>query len=166
MSAAGNEALMRRAIALARQALTQDGAKPFAAVVVKDGEIVGEGVNRAVATFDPTSHGEVEAIRDACRRQGTLDLSGCDLYTTCEPCALCVSTMRSTGIARVFYASKIESAARVLSDTVPDLVERTTALRREAGRPIMEGSMPASQLLAEEGDAVLADWSHGMSRQR
>jgi len=165
MSATGSKAFMRRAIALARQALAEHGAKPFAAVVVRDGEIVGEGVNRADATFDPTSHGEVEAIRDACRRQQTLDLTGCDLYTTCEPCALCVSTMRSTGIGRVFYASSIESAAQVLSDTVPDLVERTTALRREAGRSVMEGSLSGTQLLAEEGDDVLATWARGLPRR-
>jgi len=85
-----DETFMRRAIALSEQALGEAGAGPFAAVIVRDGAIVGEGINRSRAKHDPTSHGEVEAIRDACGRLKTVDLSGCDLYTTCEPCTMCV----------------------------------------------------------------------------
>lgn len=157
---------MRRAIDLSREALTQPGAKPFAAVVVKNGQIIGEGINRAAGLFDPTSHGEVEAIRDACQRQQTLDLSGSELYTTCEPCALCVSTMRMAGISRLYYASTITSASRVLADTVPDLSMRVTSLRQEAGVSAIEGTLPARQLLADEGDAVLVDWSRTLARKK
>ena len=84
---------MEHAIGLSRRALEESGAEPFGAVVVKDGAIVGEGLNRAAFLFDPTSHGEVEAIRDACRKLRCTDLSGCDLYTSCEPCALCVAAI-------------------------------------------------------------------------
>lgn len=157
------ETFMRRAIELARQALSEPGAKPFAAVVVKDGKVIGDGVNRAAALFDPTSHGEVEAVRDACQREETLDLSGCDLYTTCEPCALCVSTMRMVGIAHLYYSSSIVSASQVLIRTVPDLNERVVSLRLEAGKSAIEGSMPTQQLLGDDGDAVLTEWSRRLS---
>ncbi|TPJ38579.1 nucleoside deaminase [Mesorhizobium sp. B2-6-5] len=145
---------MRRSIELSREALSEPGCKPFGAVVVKGGKIIGEGFNRAVVNFDPTSHGEVEAIRDACRHQGSIDLSGCDLYTSCEPCPLCVSAMRMAGISRVFYAASIESATRA----IPDLTERCLSIRYDAARPVIEGSTLAAQLLADEADAVLADW--------
>lgn len=85
---------MARAIELARLALDTPGAKPFAAVVVKDNQIVGEGTNMAEAEIDPTSHGEVEAIRNACVNLGTLSLEGSILYTSCEPCSLCVARRR------------------------------------------------------------------------
>ena len=84
-----DEKFMRRAIELSAQALEKPGARPYAAVIVKDGKIVGEGLNQSTGHFDPTSHGEVEAIRDACRNLKTLDLSGCDLYTSAEPCSMC-----------------------------------------------------------------------------
>src|SRR4051812_16898598 len=103
---------MSRAIALSQQALQTPGTEPFGAVVVKNGLVVGEGFNHSRVHFDPTSHGEVEAIRDACRRLETVDLSGCDLYTSCEPCALCVAAMHISGIARMYYAASLaESGA-------------------------------------------------------
>ena len=88
-----DEKFMRRAIELSAQAIDTPGARPYGAVVVKDGKIVGEGLNQSAKNFDPTSHGEVEAIRDACRNLKTTDLSGTDLYTSCEPCSVCVATM-------------------------------------------------------------------------
>jgi len=83
-----DEKFMRRAIELAATALNIPGARPYGAVVVKDGRIVGEGLNEAAKKFDPTSHGEVEAVRDACRNLKTTDLTGCELYTSCEPCSV------------------------------------------------------------------------------
>ena len=94
------ERFMRRAIELSKSALTTPGTKPFGGVVVKDGEIVGEGLNHSLEHFDPTSHGEVEAIRDACRRLRTLDLTGAHMYASTEPCALCVAAMVLTGFAQ------------------------------------------------------------------
>src|SRR6478736_9602952 len=88
-----DDKFMDRALALSAQALTKPGTEPFGAVVVRDGVVVGEGINHSVAHWDPTSHGETEAIRDACRKLGTVDLNGSDLYSSCEPCALCVAVM-------------------------------------------------------------------------
>src|SRR3954468_13609495 len=97
-----DETFMRRALALSARALDTPGTEPFGAVVVKDGAIVGEGFNHSVAHFDPTSHGEIEAIRDACRKLETVSLAGCDLYTSCEPCALCAAAMHIAGIGRLY----------------------------------------------------------------
>ena len=88
-----------------------DGTLPYGAVVVLDGEIVGEGLNRSVADCDPTSHGEVEAIRNACRRLSLTSLKGAELYTTGEPCSMCVATMYQVGISRLFYAGTAEDSA-------------------------------------------------------
>lgn len=146
---------MRRALEIARDSLDIPGALPYGAVVVKGARIVGEGLNKAVALHDPTSHGEVEAIRDACRKLGTTDLSGCDLYTTAEPCAMCVATMNVAGIARMFYASASpESAAFAarLAVVDPRWQRRMSndALRNEVGLPLDQRAMPAGQLLARE----------------
>lgn len=142
---------MARAIAISRDAVEAGDAAPFAAVVVKDRKIVGEGVNRVVDRCDPTSHGEVEAIRDACGRLGTWDLSGADLYTTCEPCEMCVAAMFWARIARVFYANRLEDAEAIGFDLKP-----LTALvcSRPDGRAI-----PHIPLMREEAHAVLTDWA-------
>lgn len=146
---------MRRALEIARDSLEIPGALPYGAVVVKGDAIVGEGLNRAVALHDPTSHGEVEAIRDACSRLETTDLSGCDLYTTAEPCSMCVATMNVSGIARLYYASASpESAAFAarLAAIDPRWQRRMSndALRTEVGLPIDQRAMSATQLLAQE----------------
>lgn len=99
------ERFMRRAIALSAEALTRPGCEPFAAVVVREGRIVGEGINRSLLAHDPTSHGEIEAIRDACRNLASVYLRGCELYSSCEPCALCVAAIEIAGIARLYYAA-------------------------------------------------------------
>src|SRR5262245_59647790 len=87
------EEFMARAIEIGREGLHEKHARPFAALIVKQGQIVGEGRSLQRALNDPTAHGEIVAIRDACKRLGTTDLSGCEIYTTCEPCLLCVSAI-------------------------------------------------------------------------
>lgn len=151
---------MERAIALSACALSEPGTEPFGAVVVRDGTIVGEGLNRALARFDPTSHGEVEAIRDACTRLQCLDLSGCDLYTSCEPCALCVATMGIVGISKLYYAASMDQAEAAFAGLTK--AERhpidPDALRAEAGAPVEQRSMPAEQHRDGQAAAILAAW--------
>jgi tRNA(Arg) A34 adenosine deaminase TadA len=155
------EHFMKRAVELSRQALEQPGTEPFGCVVVKDGAIVGEGLNHSLANFDPTSHGEVEAIRDACRRLQCVDLTGCDLYTSCEPCAMCVATMEVAGISRLYYAASMKQAGRAFADLTP--AERhpidTDALRRVAGALVEERAMPAHQHMDGEAVAILDAWA-------
>jgi tRNA(Arg) A34 adenosine deaminase TadA len=85
----------------------------------KNGAVVGEGVNNVINNCDPTSHGEVEAIRDAARRLGRWDLSGCDLYTTCEPCELCVAAMFWAKISRLYYANSLADYENIGFDLKP-----------------------------------------------
>ena len=158
-----DEEALRRAIALSAEAAATPGCEPFGAVVLRGGAIVGEGFNRARARLDPTAHGETEAIRDACARLGTLDLGGCTVATSCEPCALCVAAMQIAGIERVVYAASLADSAWILAD-VPKERRRggdVAALRREAGAPIGQGRIPARQALVAEAVAVLEGWARG-----
>lgn len=151
---------MAAAIALSRKALEMPGAAPYGAVVVRNGEIVGEGLNQARARHDPTSHGEVEAIRDACRRLGTLDLTGCELYASCEPCPLCVAAMTMTGISRLTYGAGIGDNAEVMQGLPQAMRPRVSALevRREAGLAPDDRRMPAEQAGREDAIEVLHNW--------
>jgi len=152
---------MERAIALSREALERPGTEPFGAVIVRDGAVVGEGLNHSLARFDPTSHGEVEAIRDACRRLECVDLSGCDLYSSCEPCAMCVATMQIAGIARLYYAASMAQAGQAFAGLTraerhPIDVE---ALRLAAGSPVEARAMPSRQAMDGEAAAILEAWA-------
>ena len=162
------ESFMRRAIEIARESLGEAGALPYAAVIVRDGLIVGEGLNRVNGRHDPTSHGEVEAIRDACARLGTIDLAGCDLYTTAEPCSMCVATMYLAGISRFYYASAMPESSAFLARIAahdPRWQRRIGGrdLRREVGLPMEQRQMQAIPLLPEEVHALFDDFAirHG-----
>ncbi len=153
-------AFMQRAIELARASLGEAGALPYAAVVVKDGQIVGEGLNRSLARCDPTSHGEVEAIRDACKRLNAVGLAGCELYTTAEPCSMCVATMYLVGVERLFYGADVADSAEAfarLARLDPKWTRRIGAaeLRREVALPVGERAMPSRQLMASEAREVI-----------
>ncbi|WP_108659479.1 nucleoside deaminase [Acuticoccus kandeliae] len=149
---------MARAIEISRAAVASDDAAPFGAVVVKDGIIVGEGVNRVVSTSDPTSHGEVEAIRDACRKLGTWNLEGCELYTSCEPCELCVAAMYWARIERVYYAAHLSDAEALGFDCA--------TLRTLVRADPDDRAVPYVPLMREEAVAVLDDWAKDPAASR
>jgi len=160
-----NEKFMDRALALSARALTEPGTEPFGSVVVRDGVAVGEGFNHSVANWDPTSHGEIEAIRDACRRLGTVDLSGCDLYTSCEPCALCVAAMKICGIGRLYYGASLVQSSKAFAnvsgaDRHPIDVD---GLRLEAGGTLETRSQPAEQKRDAEAVRILEEWASSRS---
>ncbi|NKB57973.1 MAG: nucleoside deaminase [Alphaproteobacteria bacterium] len=153
------EKFMVRAIEIAREAVDTPGTLPYGAVVVKDGEIIGEGLNRSTANFDPTSHGEVEAIRDACRRHSLTSLKGADLYTSGEPCSMCVATMYQVGIERLFYAGAADDSAALfqrLAAHDPKWARSMSnqELRHQVGLPIDERDMAAKQMRREDILAV------------
>ena len=104
---------MRRAIELADERMRAGEGGPFGAVVVKNGAIVGEGWNRVVATKDPTAHAEIVAIRDACARLGTFDLEGATVYTSCEPCPMCMGAILWSRASRMCYAANRDDAAAI-----------------------------------------------------
>ena len=103
--------LLERAVALAR-ANVEAGEEPFGSLVVKDGEVFGEGVNTTARDADPTAHAEVAAVREACRRLGTIDLGGATVVTSCEPCPMCRTVAVLAGVTRIVYAVPAEVAAR------------------------------------------------------
>lgn len=104
---------MSRAIDLARQGMTAGAGGPFGAVVVKDGSIVGEGWNRVLHDKDPTAHGEIVAIRNACENLGTFVLERCEIYTTGQPCPMCLGAIHWARIGRIHFGFRIEDAAEV-----------------------------------------------------
>ncbi|WP_372921812.1 nucleoside deaminase [Roseovarius sp.] len=156
-----NDAFMRRAIEISAQALDNPGLEPFGAVVVRDGRIVGEGINRSLANFDPTSHGETEAIRDAARNLRTVDLRGCTLYTSCEPCALCVAAMAIAGITKLYYAADMAQAGAALGD-LPESARfpiDVDHLTHECAQSVTNRRMPSEQARSEEAAAILHNWA-------
>lgn len=155
------EAFMKRAIEISAEALTTPGTEPFGSVVVRDGRIVGEGLNRSVQNRDPTSHGETEAIQDACRTQATVDLRGCDLYTSCEPCALCVAAMEIAGLSPLYDAASMAQLGAALG-TVPETARfpiDVDRLRQECARPVDQRHVPAQQALDRDAVAILRAWA-------
>ena len=142
--------LMRRAIAVAFENVRSARGGPFAALVAKDGKIVGEGANSVTATNDPTAHAEIVAIRAACRALGTFQLTGCELYTTCEPCPMCLGAIYWARPARVFYAGIAADATEAGFDDA--------FIYEELQRPLEARRIPMIQLLREESLAIFAAW--------
>jgi tRNA(Arg) A34 adenosine deaminase TadA len=147
---APNPEFLRRAIALATENVLAAKGGPFGAVIVRDGRIVGEGANSVTATSDPTAHAEVNAIRDACRALGTFVLAGCQLYTSCEPCPMCLSAIYWARISHIYYANDRHDAARIGF--------RDDFLYREISLPLAQRAVPTQPLLREEGKAAFDEW--------
>ena len=104
---------MKVAKELAEENLTTNAGGPFGACVVKNGEIIGRGANKVISTNDPTAHAEINAIREACKNIGSHDLSGCELYTSCYPCPMCLSAIIWANIKKVYYGNTKEDAANI-----------------------------------------------------
>ena len=142
---------MRRAIALAAANVCTAAGGPFAAVVVKDGLIVAEGTNRVTATNDPTAHAEVVAIREACRQLGSFQLAGCELYTTCEPCPMCLGAIYWARLDHVFYGCmETDAAAAGFDDRY---------IYEQMRLPIEARQLPMRQLLRDEALTVFSLWN-------
>jgi len=141
---------MREALALAG-ASVREGGGPFAALVVRDGEVIGRGTNRVTATNDPTAHAEVQAVRAACAALGTFGLEGCEVYCSCEPCPMCLGALYWARVDRVYFAgTRADAAAAGFDD------ER---LYRELAAPLAERSLPMTRLLPEEAAAPFGAWA-------
>jgi guanine deaminase len=145
-----SQEFMRRAIALALENIRSGSGGPFAAVIVKEDRIIAEGANRVTRTNDPTAHAEVVAIREACRVLADFQLHGCDLYTTCEPCPMCLGAIYWARPARAFYAATAADAAQAGFDDafIYDELKIAPAARR----------IPMTQLLREDSLAIFTAW--------
>jgi guanine deaminase len=152
------EPFMRRAIELSRQGMRRRDGGPFGAVIVRGGEVVGEGWNRVVAASDPTAHGEVEAIRDACRRLGTFDLSGCELFTSAEPCPMCLAAIYWARIDRVYYGNAHADAAAIGFDDA--------VISEQLGKPPAERLISETRLLSDEALEVFREYLADPNRVR
>lgn len=141
------EELMRRAIALAVDNVAHGGG-PFGAVIARDGEIVAEGVNRVTANHDPTAHAEVSAIRAACSKLQTFDLTGCEIYTSCEPCPMCLGAIYWAHLDRIYYGANQHDAADIDFDDA--FIYEELAVPAEQRQKQMLALLPTEALAAFE----------------
>ena len=147
-----HQQFMRRAIVLSRENVSQRNGGPFGAVIVKDSQIIGEGFNRVTATNDPTAHAEVVAIRAACAHINNFDLSGAVIYTSCEPCPMCLSAIYWARLAQIYYANTKIDAANIQFDD--DFIYQEIAKAPQAR------AIPMTQLLRDEAQQAFVDWQH------
>jgi guanine deaminase len=141
---------MREALRLAADNARSGEGGPFGAVVVLDNEIIGTGVNRVTTTHDPTAHAEVTAIRDACRRLGRFDLRGATLYSSCEPCPMCLAAILWARLDQLFYAATREDAARAGFDDA--------YFYEQVALPPHQRDLPSAALLPEEAATPFTAW--------
>ena len=144
-----NEECMRRAIALSEQNI-ENGGGPFAAVIVKDGEIIAEGTNRVTADCDPTAHAEVSAIRAACKILNTFSLAGCTIFTSCEPCPMCLGAIYWAHLDAIYYGNNRTDAAEIGFDD--EFIYKEIPLSLEAR------SIPMTNLLRAEALRCFNAW--------
>lgn len=142
---------MNEAIALARAGMREHGGGPFGAVVVADNKIVGRGWNQVTHLLDPTAHAEVTAIRDACRAMKRFELRGCVLYTSCEPCPMCLSAIYWARLDRIYYASTRQDAATIGFDD--DFIYQQIRLELSAR------SLPMQQLPIAAAAELFGEWA-------
>jgi tRNA(Arg) A34 adenosine deaminase TadA len=142
---------MREAIRLSRDGMQSGHGGPFGCIIVKDGVVVGRGNNRVTSTCDPTAHAEVVAIREACAALKTFSLPGCALYTSCEPCPMCLAAIYWARLDVIYYANTRSDAAEIGFDD--DLIYREVALAVEHRSKTMKA------LLRDEALDVFREWT-------
>lgn len=143
---------MRRAIELAQNGIDSNAGGPFGVVVVLNGEIIAEGNNRVTSTNDPTAHAEVVAIRNACQKLNSFQLDGCVLYTSCEPCPMCLGAIYWARPAQMFFACTREDAAAIGFDD--------HFIYNEIERPIEERHIKSINFLRDAGLTVFENWAN------
>src|SRR5580693_8852186 len=143
---------MARAIALSLENVRTGAGGPFAAVVVKDGEIIAEGANAVTTTNDPTAHAEVVAIREACRKLNSFDLQGCEIYTSCEPCPMCLGAIYWARPARVYFANSAADASTAGFDD--------SFIYREIQQRHAKRKIPMIQMMREEALVAFRAWEN------
>jgi tRNA(Arg) A34 adenosine deaminase TadA len=147
-----DEKFMRRAIELAQEGMEKGAGGPFGAVIVKDGEIVGEGYNCVTSTNDPTAHAEVVAIRAACQKLESFQLDGCAIYASCEPCPMCLGAIYWARPEKIFFAATREDAAEIGFDD--------QFIYGEIGEDFVKRRIKTVNFLRDEGLEVFENWAN------
>ena len=145
-----NEELMREAIRLSVENV-KNGGGPFGAVIARNGEIVATGVNRVTPLHDPTAHAEVSAIRAACNKLGTFDLSGCEIFTSCEPCPMCLGAIYWAHLDRIYYGNNQRDAAEIGFDD--------KFIYDELAVPVADRKKRMDALLSDEAIEAFRAWT-------
>jgi tRNA(Arg) A34 adenosine deaminase TadA len=140
---------MREAIRLSRESIAKGGG-PFGAVIVRDGEVIAAASNSVVPDNDPTAHAEVNCIREACRKLGTIDLSDCVIYTSCEPCPMCLGAIYWAHIGKIYYANTRKDAEAIGFDD--------NFIYEELDRPLKNRVKPIIHLSRNEAIKVFEEW--------
>lgn len=148
---------MRETIRLATENVEQNNGGPFAAIIVRNKEIVATGVNRVTSILDPTAHAEIVAIRNACSKLGSFQLSGCELYTSCEPCPMCLGAIYWARPDRIYYGASREDASAADFDD--------EFIYRELSLPADKRSISMQQILGKESRKVFDEWLHNPDRK-
>lgn len=141
---------MEYAIELSREGMNAGQGGPFGCIIVKNGTVVGRGCNSVSSTNDPTAHAEIMAIRDACKNLNTFQLTGCDLYTSCEPCPMCLGAIYWARPAQVFYACGRKDAAEAGFDD--------DFIYQELNVPLARRTIPMNQMLRNNAKQVFIEW--------
>lgn len=143
------EGFMREAINLSIRNIDENGG-PFGAVIVKDGEIIARGVNRVTSNNDPTAHAEVNAIREAAQKLGTFDLKGCEIYSSCEPCPMCLGAIYWAHLDKLYYANTKKDAKEIDFDD--------SFIYEEIDLPAEKRKIPTIQIMREEAIEAFNKW--------
>jgi len=141
---------MARAIQLSFENVRSGHGGPFGAVVVKDGRLIAEGVNRVTATNDPTAHAEIVAIREACRNLGVFQLKGCELYSSCEPCPMCLGAIYWAHFSRIYFGNVAADAAKIGFDD--------SLIYGEFAQPHARRAIPMVQMMQQQALAAFRAW--------
>ena len=140
---------MERAIELSIQSVNNGGG-PFSSIIIRDEKIIAEGSNKVTLSNDPTAHGEIVAIREACEKLNNFNLSGCELYSTCEPCPMCLSAIYWSRINKIYYANTREDARKIDFDD--------SSIYSELQKNINERKIPMTQIMRNEALKTFELW--------
>jgi len=147
-----NKDFMIQAIQLSLENMRKGAGGPFGSVVVKDGKVIGAGWNKVTSTNDPTAHAEVVAIREACKNTNNFDLSGAEIYTSCEPCPMCLSAIYWARIDKIYYANTRQDAAEIAFDD--------DFIYQEIPKDMKDRKVPMAQCCHDEALAVFKEWNN------
>ncbi len=145
-----NVNFMQRAIDLGIRAMRDGTGGPFGAVIVKDNHIIGQGQNRVIGQCDPTAHAEIEAIRESCQKLTRFDLSGCDIYTSCEPCPMCLGGIYWARLDKIYYAANRADAAAINFDD--------EYVYTQLSKPCHNRDIPMIETRRQDSLAMFAEW--------